>query len=114
MKQKAVYFLLTSVLCIGIGLGCYTPVHAEEIGQVQTNAGIGFYEASTDSSSSIESTTTITQPDSSIKPKGRYPSTGELVKKSLVISGAILILLVVLFILWKRKKNQQTKNGKEG
>lgn len=37
------------------------------------------------------------------KPAGSYPSTGELVKKSLMISGAVIIALV-LFLFWKRKK----------
>ena len=113
MKKEVVHLLLISVIYFGIGFGGLAVVNAEEIGQVQTNAGVGFYEASTDSST-IEATTTTTKPTNVTKPKGRYPSTGELVKKSIAISGIVLILFVVIFILWKRKKNQQTKKGKEG
>ncbi|MBO0473361.1 hypothetical protein IGL98_003322 [Enterococcus sp. DIV0840] len=114
MKKKSINcFLLTFVVCFGLGLSSFLTVDAEEIGQVQTSAGVGFYEDSTQSSSSIEPTATTSQSDVSEKPKGRYPSTGELVKKSLALSSIILILFVVLFILWKRKKNNQTKNGKE-
>ncbi|MEI5990598.1 hypothetical protein A5881_002103 [Enterococcus termitis] len=115
MKTKTAYFLLISVICFGIGFSYSSSVSAEEIGQVQTNAGVGFYESSTDSSSTQSTTKTSTtkNPDTVTKPKGRYPSTGELVRQSITISGIILIFLAILLILWKRKKNQQTRNGKE-
>lgn len=113
-KKNIIYFLLTSVICFGFGLSSFLPVSAEEIGRVQTNVGVGFYEDSTQSSSSTESesTTTTTQSAGSKKPIGRYPSTGELVKKSIALSGVALILFIVLFILWKRKKNSQKENRK--
>nr|WP_242700645.1 LPXTG cell wall anchor domain-containing protein [Enterococcus sp. DIV0212c] len=114
-KKSIVYFLLISVIGFKLGLGGFLTVSAEEIGQVQTSAGIGFYESSTESSSSAENTATTSQSQSDIstKPKGRYPSTGELVKKSVALSGVVLIVFVVLFILWKRKKKKQTENRKE-
>lgn len=113
MKKKSIiHFLLISVICLSVGLSSFLTVDAEGVGQVQTNAGVGFYEDSTQISSSTQPTAQTSQSDSSTKPKGRYPSTGELVKKSIVLSGIILILFVVLFILWKRKKNNQTETRK--
>lgn len=113
MKKKIIpYFLLISIIYLGIGFMNFSSVEAEEIGQVQTSAGVGFYEDSTDSSSTQQKTTS--QSETSTKPKGRLPSTGELVKASIALSGIILILFVVLVILWKRKKNKQSGNGKRG
>ena len=43
------------------------------------------------------------------KPEGRYPSTGELVKTSLSVSGAVLIGAAGLFYWWKRKKQAQER-----
>lgn len=111
-RNNLIYFLLTSVICFSFGLSSFLTVGAEEIGQVQTNAGVGFYEESTQSSSSTETTAATTQSDISKKPIGRYPSTGELVKKSVALSGVVLILFVALFILWKRKKNNQKEKTK--
>ncbi|MBL1226683.1 LPXTG cell wall anchor domain-containing protein [Enterococcus sp. BWR-S5] len=44
------------------------------------------------------------------KPAGsKYPSTGELVKTSLSISGGLLIVLALFFYIWKRKKEREAR-----
>ncbi|WP_375178487.1 LPXTG cell wall anchor domain-containing protein [Enterococcus rotai] len=94
---------------------------ASEIGgAVQTNGKIKFYEESSSTEPPVSSkeppTSSVPEPSSpekpSPKPKGRYPSTGELVKKSLSISGVAIVLAVLIFFLWKRKKEKDGQ-GKE-
>ncbi|MEI5993545.1 LPXTG cell wall anchor domain-containing protein [Candidatus Enterococcus mansonii] len=85
---------------------------ASEIGgAVQTNGKINFYE---ESSSSEPPKSDTEPPTSSVpeaepprsKPKGGYPSTGELVMKSLSTSGVVVVLTVLIFFLRKRKKEK--------
>lgn len=90
---------------------------AENGGAVQTNGVVSFYEETIESSSSTEPSTTTepttepTKPSGS-KPAGKYPSTGELVKKSLGISGAALVLIVLILFYVKRRKEQESGEGK--
>lgn len=78
-------------------------------GGVQTNGEVGFYEESTSASSTTESstkgtTTTSTLPSTLTKPTGKLPSTGELVVKSLSISGGIILIIGLLLFWWKRRR----------
>lgn len=41
------------------------------------------------------------------KPTGKYPSTGELVQKSMTYSGIALVLIAFLIFLWKRRKKEE-------
>ncbi|WP_086314475.1 hypothetical protein A5821_002048 [Enterococcus sp. 7F3_DIV0205] len=115
-KKRILYLILTSFVCVGLVVKAI-PVHAaEEGGQVQTQADVGFYEESTDSST--EPTTSETKPSQSIstpprpvKPTGKFPTTGELVKKSLLFSGSALVLLALIFFFWKRKKEKKEVNS---
>lgn len=84
-------------------------------GEVQTNGVISFYEES--SSTEISSTTessTISEPSTSepkvVKPVGRYPSTGEMVKTSLVFTGIALVVIGLLLFFWKRKKEHEGRD----
>lgn len=108
-------FLVASSLAFALGIA--QPAAAEEGGAVKTNGAITFYETSTDSSSSEAPVPSSEEPtpsseapapsDSELpvtKPAGKYPSTGELVKKSLTFSGAALVLGVLLLFIWKRRK----------
>lgn len=93
----------------------------ENGGAVQTNGVVSFYEETTEPSSTTEPSTTTeptttpttepTKPSGS-KPAGKYPSTGELVKKSLGISGAALVLIALILFYVKRRKEQETGEGK--
>lgn len=75
-------------------------------GGIQTTGEIGFYEE----------TRGTTEPSASggkqlpnTKPVGRFPSTGELIKQSLLIVGAILIIAGLLFLFLKQKKKEGEK-----
>lgn len=103
-------FLFVSILCLSFCLTTFSTVYAEEIGQIQTKAGVGFYEASTSESESNTTATTVTSKSEVVtKPKGRYPSTGELVKTSLSISGLILVILVLILFLRKKKEKKSAR-----
>ncbi|WP_086312433.1 hypothetical protein A5821_000140 [Enterococcus sp. 7F3_DIV0205] len=85
----------------------FTPVYGEEAA-VQTNGEIVFTKESTvptSESSSDSSEIPIKKPD------GRFPSTGELIIKSLSVSGLALVILVLTFYLFKRKKKTDEKGG---
>lgn len=107
-QVKKISLLLLLFLFVG---GSFTSIgiesHAEENGGVvKTNGVVGFYEDSSSSDTTVNSSTS----EKVTKPTGRFPSTGELVKKSLSITGLILLLLIVLFFLFKRKK-EHDKGG---
>ena len=88
-------------------------------GEVQTDGVIRFYEDSSSTEPST-STSTSTQPSSNTstsssqvaKPVGRYPSTGEMVKTSLVFTGAALVIIGLLLFFWKRKKEKEGRDNK--
>lgn len=104
MRVKKISLLLLFFLFVGVSLtSLVVDSHAEENGgMVKTSGVVGFYEDSSSSSSSSDSTTS----SQVNKPVGRFPSTGEVAKKSLTVIGSILLLGVVLFFLFKRKKEQ--------
>ncbi|EOH97094.1 LPXTG-domain-containing protein cell wall anchor domain [Enterococcus haemoperoxidus ATCC BAA-382] len=84
-------------------------------GAVQTKGEVTLINGTTATSGSPTSTTKdASLPNTkgqSQKPIGRLPSTGELVQKSLTISG-ILILLIFLTAYFLRKKNKQSERKK--
>ena len=122
MKHKQRLCLLLSSFALIIVCGIYVqPVQAQEGvgGAVQTNGEIGFYKdddpVTSSSSTAPSSSSSSTPPKSSsstvtsgtvTKPTGNYPSTGELIKKSLSLSGIALVLLAFLLFLFKRKKKE--------
>lgn len=116
MKKKRIfYLLLTSFVCMGFVMDTILVYGAEEGGRVQSKAGVGFYEASTESSTKSSSTSDSQSSQSTSyelkaeKPTGKLPETGELVKKSLFISGSILVVLILIFFFYKRKKEKRSK-----
>ena len=119
MKKETMLRLVAVSLTVLMVFGFHSSaLAAENGGAVQTNGVVGFYDNSTESSSSTEpapSTTESEKPAPSEstttsstvvkKPTGSYPSTGELVTKSLSISGVVLLAGVLIFFLWKRRKD---------
>lgn len=76
---------------------------------VQTNGEIVFSDESTVQSSGTSSSSSN---DEEIKNAGgKFPSTGELVLKSLSISGVAVMVLAVCFYLFKRKQKDEGKDG---
>lgn len=95
-------------------------------GAVQTNGDISFYEESTSTSETEDSTenstadssssTTGTLPETgtTTKPAGKLPSTGELVVKSLSISGGVILVVAGILFWLKRKKQADEGKGSRG
>lgn len=119
MKKETMLRLVAVSLTVLMVFGFRSSaLAAENGGAVQTNGVVGFYDNSTEPSSSTEPTPSTTEsekpaPSESTttsstvvkKPTGSYPSTGELVTKSLSISGVVLLAGVLIFFLWKRRKD---------
>ena len=122
--KKTIRLLLPSLVLATVisGGGFAQQASAQEGlgGAVQTNGHIGFYQEEQPESSSSEessapqsttsepasteaSTTTVAKPTGG----GQYPSTGELVKKSLSLSGVALVVMAGLLILYKRRKKEE-------
>lgn len=119
-------FILSALLLLGI-CGWMTTTAYGEVngGAVSTKGQITLTTEeptpSTDSTSSSEPTPTSESSSSTLpptgssqspltpKPMGKLPSTGELVKTSLSISGVILLVLLLIVFLWKRKKDQKSQ-----
>ncbi|MHC5226689.1 LPXTG cell wall anchor domain-containing protein [Enterococcus sp. LJL99] len=116
MKKNIVtYLLLFSLLLFGgLALGPSSMYGMENA--VQTNGEIIFYEETKESTEVSKPQPTSSQPkestpDKSVaKPVGRFPSTGELVKKSLLFSGS-LVLLFGLFLCWTKRKKSVSEKG---
>lgn len=109
-KIKHLYIGLILLALTGGILGTSnTSVYGEEAA-VQTNGEIVFSAESSDSSTP-SSDSTISSSELVKKPIGRLPSTGELVMKSLSISGIVLVAFVIVFYLVKRKKDASKKEG---
>ncbi|MBM7690468.1 cell wall protein [Enterococcus ureilyticus] len=83
-------------------------------GEVQTDGVIRFYEDSSSTeppTSTQPSSSTLTSSAQVAKPVGRYPSTGEMVKTSLVFTGAALVIIGLLLFFWKRKKEKEGRDN---
>ena len=122
LKMKKMFLLLSSfAMVMGFVAGGNTASAQEgNGGQVQTNGEISFYaDEPLPSSSSEPPAPSSTQEPSSeapvptssseppvTKPAGKYPSTGELVKKSLTISGGVVLLIGLFLFLYSRKKKE--------
>lgn len=114
-KKILTYLAFLSLIAISLSS---LPIksRAEENGAaVQTNGVIQFYEDSSSESSNSESSSSernSSESNSSTpKPTGKYPSTGELVQKSMAISGFLLIALLLVFFFFKRKKDKDEKEA---
>ncbi|WP_347339094.1 LPXTG cell wall anchor domain-containing protein [Enterococcus larvae] len=122
MKKTICLLLSSLVLVMACSSSASLVFAAEGVGgAVQTNGHIGFYEGETEPSSSTSEEPPIKESSSSqvpssssvqdsstavTKPTGKYPSTGELVKTSLSISGIALLMIAFILFLFKRKKKE--------
>lgn len=116
--KKATYFVIASIVLGLFSVTAGKSAEASEVngGAVQTTGVVGFYDDSTEpstssSSSSSTSTSTSSTPAPVQKPTGKYPSTGELVKTSLSIAGAVVVGMVLLFFWMKRRENKRKEEN---
>lgn len=124
MKKRSLVLLITSFFLV-LGLVASFPVAVlanGNGGSVQTNGVISFYDETITSSTTEPTTPSTTEPSDSELPAtdsttvekpagGKLPSTGELVKMSLSISGVAIIAAVLFFFLLKRKKDSSKREG---
>lgn len=107
MSKKRKGWIITALL---VALFSSNMAVAQEVQRVETNGSIGFtgiYEPI--------GTPDPTPPESSVrppitevaKPGGTLPQTNEVVHSWLIWLG--VLLLTIVFFLWKRKNNQNTK-----
>ncbi|WP_430602830.1 hypothetical protein IGJ02_000141 [Enterococcus sp. DIV0724b] len=97
--------LLLTLLVINSG-----SVTAEEGVQVPTKGEITLVDGSNVSSSEQQVSSSS---EGIVKPQGRLPSSGELVKYSLFFSGLLIVLLVCLFY-FITNRTKSTKKNKGG
>ena len=118
-NKKIIYSFAAFLMTFGLVQPLQTAYGAEAGGAVQTNGVISFYKgdspASSDSSTTEPSEVpksgdTLPNTNNTVKPTGKYPSTGELVKTSLAFSGAAIVLFAIILILWRKRK---VKGGAE-
>ncbi|WP_339099516.1 LPXTG cell wall anchor domain-containing protein [Enterococcus sp. DIV0849a] len=117
MKKRVslIKIALSSILALAF-LGLYAGnVIAEENPEVSVKGEITlFEEAPIDSSEPPITKPSDTTPDETVKPKGKLPSTGELVKYGSMISGGLLLIVVTLFYFIKRSKERtEAKEGSD-
>ncbi|WP_086315713.1 hypothetical protein A5821_002836 [Enterococcus sp. 7F3_DIV0205] len=113
-SYKRLFFAL--LLLVGIG-AANTQKALAEGGQVTTNGVVGFYEESstepTHASTSEPSTATSSSKELPItKPKGRLPSTGELIQSPYTWVG-VLLAVGALILFRRAKKNRSAKEGNQ-
>ncbi|EOL50469.1 hypothetical protein [Enterococcus caccae] len=104
IKYLIVSFLLLFFLIVPTG-----KVIAQEGAEVSIKGEITLFDEGTSSNGGTK-TSTSTSNISISKPKGRMPSTGELVKNGLAISGSLLVVTICL-VYGLRRHHQ--KNRKE-
>ncbi|MEI5994537.1 LPXTG cell wall anchor domain-containing protein [Candidatus Enterococcus mansonii] len=111
-RLSILLILLSSILGLVVVTQVSLSVHAAENqngGQVATEGIITFYEDSTEptiESTSTDPTSTSQTESKIVKPIGRYPSTGEMIKGSVGVIGIVLIVLA-LFLFFKKSKKKQ-------
>lgn len=112
MKKLNVQRILFTFLLFFLGLTLSNGiVHAEYGAEVPTNGEIVLYDNATSESTKEPKTSTSTGTSTSAvkKPKGKLPSTGELVGNGLVIGGLMLVLVVGGLYFWKRGYRNERK-----
>lgn len=105
MKKKIISILLTAIMGLMITVMVSKNASAVENqngGQVVTEGVITFYEESKESTVESSEKTKI------VKPVGKFPSTGEIVKGTVGLSG-ITIIVIVLFLFFKKRKKEEEK-----
>lgn len=115
MKQKIARFAISVLVVLGV---CFTPTlssYAAEGGQVQTEGEVGFYtdKVPAESSGPGKTSTSSIPSTTGTKPAGLFPSTGELVKTGMTISGIVALVAALILFFWKRNKKQNEDESRD-
>lgn len=115
MRKKINFLIFSFTLLLTLAISYPVTAAANNNGgEVQTDGVISFYEesSSTEPSTSTQPSDSTSSSSAQVaKPVGRYPSTGEMVKTSLVFTGAALVIIGLLLFFWKRKKEKEGRNN---
>lgn len=87
---------------------------ADNGGQADVPGKIIFYEDSSSQKPKESSSSTETKKESSElheKPVGRFPNTGEIVKKTSMWIGIGLILCIIIFLIGKKRRDHDEKES---
>ncbi|MFD1899275.1 cell wall protein [Enterococcus termitis] len=109
LKRIRTQIVILSLVFIGSFFTVKPVVSYGAEAEVQTVGEIVFSEESTTPTSGTSQSSSDEEPTK--KPAGKFPSTGELVQKSLLICGMAVIVLVACFYLFKRKQTTRRKEG---
>ncbi|MGX7243859.1 LPXTG cell wall anchor domain-containing protein [Enterococcus quebecensis] len=119
MKKKG--WLIYSILSLFIvGTSLITSareMNAADGGEAPTQGEITLFDDSseapkTSGSSEVQkSSDSVSGGSSSVKPKGKFPSTGELVKAGLSVGGLTLIAVAGIFLVMQKRNKAQENNG---
>lgn len=107
MKKKKIFVLLSSLfLVVGLCFGTLSAAANEgNGGQVSTKGKITFYEETQETSEPpVSESSEPPVSESSSPPGGKLPNTGEMNKNYGLISGGIVLLLAILFLYTRKKR----------
>lgn len=113
MKKNKLSVCILTISVLGLAF-FFKPIKyfAAEGGQVGHEAVIEFYlEESNEKTPSGTSDLVVDSKDTQVKkPVGRYPQTGEIIKKSFTLSGVILAVSSLYLYLKKQRKERKGEN----
>lgn len=112
---KIIFFSLIVLTFVGVNLDS---VLAQDGAEVPTKGEITLFdekpassdEQSSSSSSNLESKELGTE-NTVAKPKGKLPSTGELVNYGLISSGVLVFIASLFYLVKRRKDHDETSEG---
>lgn len=108
--RKLVVLVSTVFLCFMVPI----TVLADNGGQADVSGKIIFYEdSSSEKPKESSSSSEVVKESSAVseKPVGRFPNTGEIIKKSSVWIGMGLILLLIIFLIGRKRREHDEKEG---
>ncbi|MCA5014181.1 LPXTG cell wall anchor domain-containing protein [Enterococcus sp. S22(2020)] len=111
MRMNKLIILLSSlILLISLAVVPSTVYGTEGAGgQVTTGGKISFYEDSLEPSENLPEVGSSTEQESEVvvKPVGKLPSTGELIRNFSFVGIGLLVLFLLLLLVRKRVKEEK-------
>lgn len=106
MNKKKLCISILTISILGL-IAFWKPMtsFADDGGQVGHEAVIEFYRDDEKEQTTTTSNLKVSEEPKQSKPIGRFPQTGEIVKKSLMLSG-ILLALSALYVYVKKQRKE--------